>query len=93
MRILIARSVRKSIIMVGILFVSSCATGNSVDELGQRTPQWAANGYLTPGPSSEPEIIGLYLTKNACEKAIDDWLSRQVVGNPISGECLPIDSH
>ncbi len=55
--------------------------------------QWAAHGYLTPGPTSEPDIIGIYDTKSACNDAVEAWMSQQVVGNPVSGECLPVDIH
>lgn len=51
---------------------------------------WAAYGYLTPG-GSEPDIIGAYATESECLDAVDEWMSRQVVGNPVSGECLPVD--
>lgn len=54
---------------------------------------WTAYGYLTPGPTSEPEEIGDFATERECRDAVDGWMSRQVVGNPVSGECLPIDRH
>lgn len=54
-------------------------------------PEWAAHGYLTPGPTSDPEIIGAFASEAECREAVDDWMSRQVVGNPVSGECLPVD--
>lgn len=52
---------------------------------------WAANGYYGPLRSRDPNIIGTYQSKHACEDALDEWLSTQVVGTEISGECLPID--
>ncbi|MEE2692218.1 MAG: hypothetical protein VX640_11835 [Pseudomonadota bacterium] len=55
--------------------------------------QWAANGWLTPGPSGDPEVIGLFETRGECDAAVEAWMSRQVVGNPVHGECLPIDRH
>ena len=71
--------------------LAACATRHAEpgDEVGQA--QWAANGWFAPAASGEPEIIGLYMTREACEDALDAWMSRQVVGNPIHGECLPID--
>jgi hypothetical protein len=54
-------------------------------------PQWAANGWLSPGPTGNPILIGTYLTRKACDDAVKDWMSRQVVGHAIHGECLPID--
>ena len=54
-------------------------------------PQYAAHGYLSPGPTGEPELIGIYDSMGACQAAADAWASRQVVGNPVYSECLPID--
>lgn len=68
--------------------LAACATSGPVD--GGR---WAAHGYLTPGPNDDPEIIGSYDGEAECRAAVDDWMSRQVVGNPVSGECLPIDRY
>ena len=53
--------------------------------------QYVAHGYLTPGPTSNPEIIGVYDTMLECEDAAQGWAGRQVVGNPIFTECLPAD--
>lgn len=74
---------------------SACASSSleTLEKSSVGEPQWAANGWLTPGTDSEPEIIGLYVTREACEAAVDEWMSRQVVGNPIHGDCLPIDRH
>ncbi|MBI1365171.1 MAG: hypothetical protein GC153_04370 [Alphaproteobacteria bacterium] len=66
--------------------VAACATAS-------REPRWAANGWLTPGMTGEPEVIGVYARRAECESAVNEWMSRQVVGNPIHGECLPIDPH
>lgn len=74
--------------------LAACAT-RAVDDAAPldraAAEQWAANGWLTPGQSGEPEIIGLYITRAECEAALADWLTRQVVGNPVHGACLPID--
>ena len=64
----------------------ACATS---DESG--TSRWAGHGYLTPGPNDDPEIIGSYSTEAECRAAVEAWMSRQVVGNPVSGDCLPVD--
>ncbi len=76
---------RSAIICGGILMSVACATVNS-DPSGQ----WAAHGYLLPGSASS-ELIGVYDDKTACLAATDYWMSRQVVGNAISSECLPVD--
>ncbi len=75
-----------------LVSVSACATdkarnADSVDE-----PRWQANGYLAPGRTDTPEIIGQFESKKGCEAAADAWMQRQVVGNPIFAECLPIDT-
>ena len=67
---------------------AACATHGGAIEAG---PGWTAHGYLTPGMTDDPEIIGTYVSERECREAVDDWMSRQVVGNPVSGECLPVD--
>lgn len=63
---------------------AACATGGA-------GTTWTAHGYLTPGMNGDPEIIGTYVSETECRDAVDAWMSRQVVGNPVSGECLPVD--
>ncbi len=70
-----------------MLSASACATQHDGYEA------WTALGYLTPGPTSEPEVIGVYATEGECEKATRDWMSRQVVGNPIFAECMTTDQN
>lgn len=79
---------RRLALMAIAVSLGACATGG-----GASAARWAAHGYLTPGPSDDPEIIGAYESEAACRAAVAGWMSRQVVGNPVSGECLPIDSH
>ncbi len=68
------------------VFATACATS------GDATfKEFAAYGYLTPGPTSEPELIGIYDSVEACEAAAKEWTMRQVVGNPIFAECYPVD--
>ena len=62
----------------------ACATGGA-------GTAFTAHGYLTPGMNGDPEIIGTYVSEAECRDAVDAWMSRQVVGNPVSGECLPVD--
>ena len=62
--------------------ISSCAT---------QSAQWAAHGYLTPGPTSEPEIIGVFDALSECNAAAEAWTTRQVVGNPVFAECYQVD--
>lgn len=74
----------------GFLFTAGCA-GTAPAPVS--ATGWAAHGYLTPGPTSDPEIIGTFATKAECDAAVNDWMSRQVVGNPVSGDCLPVDNY
>lgn len=63
---------------------ASCAgNGDSSDQ------RWVAKGWLSPTPQGEAEIIGEYSERAKCEAAVDDWLTHQVVGNPVHAECLP----
>jgi hypothetical protein len=62
---------------------AACASDGGKDQ------RWIAKGWLTPTPQGQPEIIGEYGDRAACEAALDEWLQSQVVGNPIHGECLP----
>lgn len=79
---------QRTAVVAAAALLGACATNGAAG----RT-QWAAHGYLTPGPNGDPEVIGAYDTEADCRAAVDDWMSRQVVGNPVSGDCLPIDSH
>lgn len=67
------------------LAASACATQQGAYQ------EWTALGYLTPGPTGEPEIIGLYETERECREAGEAWMSRQVAGNPVYADCLPTD--
>lgn len=69
--------------------LSACATKEAAPAAD--TQKWTAHGYLTPGANGDPEVIGTFATEAECLEAIDNWMSRQVVGNPVSGECLPTD--
>lgn len=71
---------------------SACASAPGGGDPGEgKYEEWTAQGWLTPAPSGEPEIIGLYPTKRECVAAADAWMSRQVVGNPVYANCLPVD--
>lgn len=78
-------------VCIAAMSIAACATAAEPTVTAPPEPQWAANGYLSPSSTDEPEIIGLFVAREDCEAAVADWMSRQVVGNPVSGECLPID--
>ncbi len=78
---------RSATIFILLGAVSACATPGSANQ------QWAAHGYLTPDPSGEPELIGVFSSVKECETAADAWTSRQVVGNPVFAECYPVDQN
>lgn len=74
------------VILLAAFAASGCATQGH-----HRTTEWTAQGWLTPGPSGEPEIIGVYASEAECRAAAQGWMSRQVVGNPVMADCLPVD--
>ncbi|MBY0423381.1 MAG: hypothetical protein K2Q06_13825 [Parvularculaceae bacterium] len=84
----------RRVVVLSFLMLGACATrdhAGAPDAIDGDAPRWAANGWLTPGPSGEPEIIGVFARREDCEAAVESWKQRQVVGNPIYGACLPID--
>lgn len=76
---------RVAAIVLTLCAASACATQHHA------VHEWTAQGYLTPGPSGEPEIIGVYDNEADCIAAGEAWMSRQVVGNPVYADCLPVD--
>lgn len=69
--------------VAGLLLCIGCTT----------TPnqQWAAHGFLSPAPTGNSELIGVFENKTDCNAAAESWMSRQVVGNTVFAECLPVD--
>lgn len=55
------------------------------------TEEWGAHGFMAPGPIGESEIIGLFYDRQECEQAAEDWMARQVAGNPVFADCYPVD--
>lgn len=86
-------AVQRRVILVCIAAIAAaaCATTEKKPLATDQSAQWAANGWLSAGKEGDPEIIGLYLSREECDAAIAGWMSRQVAGNPVHGECLPID--
>ena len=66
---------------------AACVSGSAPG----RGAEWGATGWLDPDRRGEGEVIGVFDTRAACEAAVDAWMARQVVGNPVSGACLPVD--
>lgn len=66
---------------------AACTTSSSAKT------KWIAQGYLTPGPTGEPEVIGGFEEQAACINAVDNWKSSQVVGNPVFAECLEVSAN
>ncbi|MEM8772737.1 MAG: hypothetical protein AAGD92_13910 [Pseudomonadota bacterium] len=67
------------------LIASSCATTSVASS------EHAGYGFLSPDPDREPVLIGVYQSKKECSAAVQAWMSRQVVGNPVRAECYPVD--
>jgi hypothetical protein len=72
-------------LIAAALMLAACASGRNVPGA------WTALGYLAPSSTDNPEVIGEFDTEAACRQAVAAWMSRQVVGNPVSGDCLPTD--
>lgn len=87
------RAPRSVLVCAATFGLVACATDSADGNAEYGEARWAANGWLSPDRSGEPEIIGLFTTRDACEAALDEWLAQQVVGAPISGVCLPVDRH
>jgi len=82
---------RSAAIVAAIFGAAACSTPHAGSGPIDSGPGWTAHGYLTPGMTDDPDIIGTYASERECRAAVDAWMSRQVVGNPVSGECLPVD--
>jgi len=78
------QQILRAISVASIMAASACATQHPVHE-------WTAQGYLTPGPTGAPEIIGVYESEAECNAAAEEWMSRQVVCNPVFANCVPSD--
>jgi hypothetical protein len=89
----IADSARWIFVCIATTALSACASSGVEPEADYGEAQWAANGWLSPDRAGEPELIGLYTTRRACEAAVKDWMASEVAGLPVSGDCLPIDRH
>ncbi len=76
-----------------ILFLSFGLLGACATQTNANGSEFAAYGYLSPSPTSEGELIGVYSSRAECDKAGDGWMSRQVVGNPVRAECFPVDKN
>ena len=75
--------------IAGSLLLASCETAGVIRTA--KEPAWSATGYLQPNATGDPELIGFYFTQRECLQAADEWRTRQVVGNPVFAECLPVD--
>jgi hypothetical protein len=71
--------------------ILSCGAAFACATQPNTVHEWTAQGYLTPGPTGIPEIIGVYDNEADCVRAGEAWMSRQVVGNPVYADCLPVD--
>ena len=65
---------------------TACSTPYPADE-----EEWAAHGFLSPAPTGESELIGVYGAHADCKAAAEEWMSRQVAGVRIFADCFPVD--
>lgn len=68
--------------------LAACETSYKTGE-----EEWAAHGFLSPTPTGESEVIGVYNARKECETAAEEWMSRQVAGVPVFADCYPVDKH
>lgn len=85
------RFVKIAVLCAAASVLVACTSSPKPEAGGEAVNKWSALGWLNPSQSGEPEVIGLYPTEAECRAAVDYWMSRQVVGNPITGDCLPVD--
>ena len=81
----------EKVFRTAILLVCASALWSCASTEGVAVEEYAAYGYLSPAPTTKPELIGVFETVKECETAADGWASRQVVGNPVYAECYPVD--
>jgi hypothetical protein len=81
---------------VGLVLVCAAATAAASCETAEKAPvvnyqnaKWAGNGWRSP--QTEPEVIGLYLSREECDAAVAEWASGQAASDFVRAECLPID--
>lgn len=72
---------RSAASIAGIVLCIGCTSTPTASQ------QYAAFGYMSPGPSANAEVIGVYENKMDCNEAAEGWMSRQVAGNPVYAEC------
>lgn len=76
---------RNAASIAGIVFCVGCASAPATPQ------QYAAFGYMSPGPNGNAEVIGVFETRTDCDAAAEGWMSRQVAGNPVYAECAEWD--
>ena len=72
---------RSAASVAGIFFCVSCVSAPAPSQ------QYAAFGYMSPGPTGNAEVIGVFENQTDCNTAAERWMSRQVAGNPVFAEC------
>ncbi|MGV6801348.1 MAG: hypothetical protein ACWA5L_05435 [bacterium] len=73
-----------------ILILSAIACESATEPPSLTVTLWQATGYLSPS-ETVGEDLGQYETAAECQKIVDAWKSKQVVGNPVSGECIAVN--
>lgn len=75
-------------IIPALLGFAACATAPETDRITYT--KWEAIGYLSPAQQNG-EDLGRFETLAECQAAVDGWKSKQVVGNPVDGDCIAVN--
>lgn len=79
---------RTAVVLTLFLGVAGCQSA-----FFAKDEEWAAHGFMGPVAVGNSELIGVYDKREDCARAAEDWMSRQVAGNPVFADCYPVDKH
>lgn len=81
----------RPVLLALLVCLGSAACAARVEQLpGITVTLWEGTGYLSPGAPGES--LGRFDTEQECREVVDAWKSQQVVGNPVSGECIAVNA-
>ena len=82
----VRRNAQRAVATLALFFLAGCQ-----NTALPATEDWAAHGFMAPGPVGPSEIIGLFYEREDCKQAAKEWMERQVAGNPVFADCYPVD--
>ena len=78
----------RAILIFAALVLTACASTPAPETITY--VRWQAIGYLLPSQTNGQDL-GLFETLGECNAAVEGWRSKQVVGNPVSGDCIAVN--